>query len=113
MRKNPEVKIVFMRTFGTTLLNVVDPEYIRKLSFDHVGSINKRNFLIFIDEIKYGLIFSEGELWKQSRKLLSNLFHFNVLEARSNIMEQVVSKKIKTLHKEKPDLFKLGCSIGG
>lgn len=60
VKKNPEVRIVFVRMFGVTHLNIVDPEYIRKLSFDFVGNVHKRNFLVFSDEIKYGLIFSEG-----------------------------------------------------
>lgn len=33
LSKNPDVKIIFIRLFGITHLTIVDPEYIRKMSF--------------------------------------------------------------------------------
>lgn len=48
VKNKPQVKIIFVRVIGITQMIVVDPEYIRKLSFDFVNHINKRQFLIFI-----------------------------------------------------------------
>jgi cytochrome P450 len=69
--------------------------------------------MAYIDAIEKGLIFSEGETWRKSRNILSNLFHFEMLRNREPIMHSVVEKSMKDLAGKEPDLFKLGCTIGG
>jgi cytochrome P450 len=69
--------------------------------------------MIYGEELQKGLVFSEGEVWKKSRSIMSGLFHFDMLKERETIMSDVVAREIKDLSNQKVDLFKLGCTIGG
>ena len=69
---------------------IVDPVMMKKLTTDHVKKIPKRGFLIFRNEVEKGLFFSEGEQWKQSRNIISNLFHFEMIKSREPLMDSVV-----------------------
>jgi cytochrome P450 len=69
---------------------------------------------VFVDEVAKGLIYSEGNTWKKSRAIISNLFHFEMLRSREGIMYEMVERFTQGLHEKKEiDLFKLGCTIGG
>jgi cytochrome P450 len=70
-------------------------------------------FVVYSDAIDRGLIFSEGEIWKKSRSIISNMFHFEMLHNREVIMHSVVDEYTKDLAGQEPDLFQLGCKIGG
>jgi cytochrome P450 len=64
---------------------------------------------VFSDAISRGLVFSEGDIWKKSRSILSSLFHFEMLRNREAIMHSVVEEFTKDLAGKEPDLFQLGC----
>jgi cytochrome P450 len=54
-----------------------------------------------------GLLHSKFNDWKRSRKLLSNLFHFEVLRDRRKIIEEIVDKNISNLKDRKElDIFR-------
>lgn len=71
--------IVGKMAVGYSLI-ITDTELIRKLSYDYVKNIEKNNIIMFVDEVKKGLLFQEGEEWKKSRQIISNLFHFEKLK---------------------------------
>ena len=49
---------------------------VRRMATEFNKRLPKKKFLIFCNEVEKGLIFSEGEEWKKSRSIISNLFHF-------------------------------------
>lgn len=76
IRKNPMLKIMIIKlSIGYQLL-VLDAEMIKKMSNEFHKHLVKPNFMIFSNEIDQGLVFSEKELWRKSRTVISELFHF-------------------------------------
>lgn len=57
-RTNPNLKMIFVKIFGVTQINVIDPEFIKKICFDFVPNMEKRQFLIFRSELEKGLLYS-------------------------------------------------------
>ena len=41
-RLNPNIKMIFVKIFGVTQINVFDPEFIKKISFNFVPNLVKR-----------------------------------------------------------------------
>lgn len=91
VRKNPDVKIIVTSLLQSVFILVCDPELIRKITHEYSRNHQKRKFLMFADQLEKGLIFSEGETWKKSRAIISNLFHFEMLKNREAIMHSVTA----------------------
>lgn len=114
IKKNPDVKIIITSSLQIVNVIVCDPEMIRKISHEYARNVQKPKLLTFIDELVKGLIFAEGDEWKKSRGIISNLFHFEMLRNRESIMHDVVDRLTGDLHtKKEVDLFKLGCTMAG
>jgi len=114
IRKNPDTKIVVVAHFEFTYLLVCDPELIKQVLQEYPRHTEKLRRFIFLDSMEKGLLGSEGDVWKKSRAIMSNLFHFDMLRKNETIMYNVTAKCIEGLHeKEKVDLFKLGRLIAG
>jgi cytochrome P450 len=97
IRKNPDIKLIVTALFESVYTIVCDPEMIRKITNEYSKNNVKRKFIVYSDAIERGLVFSEGETWKKSRSILSNLFHFEMLRSREAIMHKVVEEHIKDL----------------
>jgi cytochrome P450 len=97
IRKNPDIKLIVTALFESVYTIVCDPEMIRKITNEYSKNNVKRKFIVYSDAIERGLVFSEGETWKKSRSILSNLFHFEMLRSREAIMHKVVEENIKDL----------------
>lgn len=75
-KKNPMLKVIILKLNSGTSTCVVDPEMIKKMTNDYYKLLPKSFYMIFANEVDKGLFFSNGETWKNSRAILSNLFHF-------------------------------------
>lgn len=114
IKKNPDVKIIVTSVIQSVLYVVCDPEMIRKIANEHSRNVEKRKLMVFVDGLVNGLIFAEGDMWKKSRGIISNLFHFEMLKNRETIMHQTVERLTEKLDKrQEVNLFKLGCTIAG
>jgi cytochrome P450 len=92
---------------------VCDADIVGKVINEFSGNMIKWNFLMFQTEFEHSLLFSDGITWKNSRTVLSNLFHFGMLKDREGTMREVVMRHIQDLDKRDVDLLKMGCTIGG
>jgi cytochrome P450 len=64
------------------ILNLIDPKLLKEF-FIEKESLYEKTTPLIMDCIQRvagnGLVFSEGAIWKNRRKILSNAFHFDFL----------------------------------
>lgn len=89
IRKNPDIKIIVTSSIEAVTYIVCDPEMIRKLTHEHNRNVGKSKVIIFFDGIEKGLSFAEGDAWKRSRAIISNIFHFELLKNREVLMHEI------------------------
>ena len=112
VRQNPDCKMVYVKMLGLTILCVVDPEIFKTISSSaNIHNFDRKAMIPFISIFSKGLMFLSGKEWKKSRLILCDLFHFDKLQERESIIEDIVASKIQNLDGTSPDLFVLGQKI--
>ena len=101
IRKNPDTKIVVVAHFEFTFFLVCDPDLIKQVLQEYPRHTEKLRRFIFLDSMEKGLLGSEGDAWKKSRAIMSNLFHFDMLRKNEAIMYNVTAKCMKASTKRR------------
>jgi cytochrome P450 len=113
LKKHPDTRLIITAVMQSVYIVVCDTDIIGKVIHEFSGNMIKWSFMIFQKELDESLLFSDGKIWKKSRTILSNLFHFGMLRDREGAMREAVIRQIQDLDKKDVDLFKMGCTIGG
>ena len=82
IEENPNIRAIFFPFLATVRVNLYDPELIKEF-FSKTAKFIKDPvmFAPMSRMLKSGLVFSEGEKWKSQRKLISQVFHFDYINA--------------------------------
>jgi cytochrome P450 len=92
-----DYQVRLMKVGSGVLLDLVDPELIRQYyertkekcyskSFDSPGTASLRALLT---KDEPGLFLSEGESWKKKKKILSNVFNFDFIQAKLPLIGRI------------------------
>ena len=80
-KKNPAAKAFLVQQGPLFLLALTDPEYIKEFNNRIITDYDRLHIQKFIDPLmKNGITTLTGEDWKLHRKILSDSFHFDLLE---------------------------------
>ena len=113
IQEKPEARLIVFGYMFMCLQNVIDPAYIRRINSEFLHHHEKMKFL-FGDEYEKNLVFSDNQVWKNSRRIISNVFHFETVKAQEPIIDQTVEEEIRDLDKQSEvNLYELACRITG
>lgn len=98
--QKPEAKIIIFGYLFHCLQNIIDPNYIRRITSEFIHHHEKMKF-IFGDEYEKNLVFSNDNVWKNSRRIISNIFHFETIKSQEPIIDGTVEEEIQGLDKQK------------
>ncbi|CAD8192942.1 unnamed protein product [Paramecium pentaurelia] len=110
--KHPEVKLIVSNSVTKPVFIIVDPEYYKPLYQDHHLVVKHDQSGIKDFLLSKGLLFAEGEKWKEQRNLLGEHFLYDKLKDRIPMMNQVVRNTIND-NQFVDKVFQFICSITG
>ncbi|CAD8198391.1 unnamed protein product [Paramecium octaurelia] len=110
--KHPEVKLIVSNSVTKPVFIIVDPEYYKPLYLDHHLLVKHDQSGIKDFLLSKGLLFAEGEKWKEQRSLLGDHFLFEKLKDRIPMMNQVTRDAINN-NQTVDKVFQYICSITG
>ena len=95
----PNCRMIYFASVFTRGAWFVDPVLIKQF-FNDDQELNYRKFdrMFMLDKIvTRGLLWSNGDQWRAQRKFFSTLFHYDVMQQRIPLMQQVCSEIITDL----------------
>lgn len=79
---NPNIRALFFPLMTGVRINLYDPELIKEFFANYSKFIkDPEMFAPLPSLVRNGLVFTEGEKWKSQRKLISQVFHFDYMNA--------------------------------
>lgn len=101
-RENKDLKGLFVggnRTLEYFPLNI---EGVKDFTFTNVGDLRKIDGLFYIDKfLLKGLLFTDGDVWKHQRKVLSSRFIHAEFKNKVEMINQVTDFFYEMLKKDK------------
>ena len=89
-KSNPEVEAVAAGGFVYNELLLLSPVLIKEIMVNKISEFEKVDYLPFVDNLlDRGLLFTDGEKWKQQRKLMSPQFTFESLKNKFHVIKGV------------------------
>ena len=108
VKQYPNVRMLVFNAGDSIFLSLVDPALIKEFYSKQDMFVKSIFSPIFQNLMKKGLIFTEGNEWKKQRKVISSMFHYEII--KSNIptmvettreffdaMEKISLKNVKIL----------------
>ena len=98
-RQYPSYQIALASFKGTTFIDLIDPELIKKFYERQMeGYYVKSVRFPFISALKNmignGLVFSEGEEWKIKRKIMTQVFNYDFIKSKVSLIAKITQEKI-------------------
>ncbi|CAK72114.1 unnamed protein product (macronuclear) [Paramecium tetraurelia] len=91
---NPNVKFVLSNLMHEPLIEIYDPEYYKEVFINH--ELYQRADVLYHEKFtSRGILYSEGQRFRQQRQILGNHFTYDKLKERMPKVNQVVIEKIK------------------
>ena len=102
LKENKELKFLATPLMDNLTIELYDPELIKEFTAKQYKSFIKdlRIYGVIPESTKTGLVFADGEKWKYQRKLLSQIFHFDYMNACIPLVNNIVDGWIKRYVKE-------------
>ena len=102
LKENKEVKFLATPLMDNLTIELYDPELIKEFTAKQSKSFIKdlRIYGVIPEIAKTGLVFTDGEKWKSQRKMLSQIFHFDYMNACIPLVNNIVDGWIKRYCKE-------------
>ena len=90
LRENPELRFVASPHIDKCYVELYDPELIKEfLNKAHMLTVKDTSvFATFSEFLLNGLVFAEGDLWKEQRKHLSKVFHFEYMSKSMGLIDE-------------------------
>ncbi|KAJ2949961.1 hypothetical protein O0L34_g11284 [Tuta absoluta] len=109
---NPETAFTYARrcrmygpiskltSFLVSVVNISDPDYVEKLLSTYRYNDKKTPYNFMRTWLCEGLLVSNGEKWKQRRKLLTPAFHFEILKSFCSTFNEQAERFLQLIDKE-------------
>ena len=80
IKQFPNTRFIVSNIVASPMITLVDPS-LRKDFYSKSEFYHKSHFILMLDKLLgKGLLFSEGNMWKRQRKLISSTFHFEFIK---------------------------------
>ena len=102
LKENKEVKFLATPLMDNLTIELYDPELIKEFTAKQSKSFIKdlRIYGVIPEIAKTGLVFTDGEKWKYHKRIFSQIFHFDYMNACIPLVNNIVDEWIKRYCKE-------------
>jgi cytochrome P450 len=101
MKQNPKLKGLITNTVGHPTIALTDPKLIKEFfTKEHIYAKPDECLGFTKDFLQNGLAFAHGNDWKDQRKLLTQIFHYDFLKQNTPLIHEVACKHLEKLSKQ-------------
>jgi cytochrome P450 len=101
MKKHPKLKGIVSNSVGHPIISITDLKMIKEFhTKEHLYVKPSGGLGFHKDLLNNGLAFAHGNSWKDQRKLISQIFHYEFLKQNTLLVHEVIIKHLQKLNKQ-------------
>ena len=98
IKKNPKVRLYAVNYGSVPIIHLIDPILLKEYFKNQQLYIKERSALGFLANIAdKSLLFTEGDKWKQQRRLISRVFHYEFIKEMIPSIQKITIKHLDIL----------------